>query len=234
MQPTPTMRSNTVTGPAFSVVDSLDSIKQEYQSLHTELIKVRSERDELELKRTWLLSPSVFSPPSLSPSFTSGSVESQVTEMVTIRRSLFDLENQHERAHNHYEDEIKRIRAELVAARQSGTAPAVLGIPGRTPRQLALSVPLPNTPAMSETQSSLRHRPPNDRERDTLERELRDRPRDPVERDLDRVSDRRDTKRHKTRQDYSGWILSSTHNNPVLRNSPFSRSSTFSKGFKFC
>ena len=62
MQPTTTTRSNTVSGPTFSVADSLDSIKQEYQSLHTELIKVRSERDELELKRM-----SLFHPPS-SPS----------------------------------------------------------------------------------------------------------------------------------------------------------------------
>jgi len=52
IQPTTsTTRSNAVTGPTFSLADSLDSIKQEYQSLHTELIKVRSERDELELKR---------------------------------------------------------------------------------------------------------------------------------------------------------------------------------------
>lgn len=45
--------------PDFSITDSLDSIKHEYHTLHTELIKVRSERDELELKRA--------SSPSLSP-----------------------------------------------------------------------------------------------------------------------------------------------------------------------
>lgn len=52
-------RSNTVSAPDFSITDSLDTIKHEYQTLHTELIKVRSERDELELKRACY----PFSPP---------------------------------------------------------------------------------------------------------------------------------------------------------------------------
>ena len=143
------------------------------------------------------------SPPHQPPQFTSRSVESQVSELGTIRRSLFDLEAQHERAHNHYEDEIKRIRSELLATRQSGTAPVSLGIPGRSPRQIgALSVPLPNTPAMSEASSQLlRHRA---LERDLPEHELRDRTRDAVERDLDRVGDQHDAKRLKTRRNYTG------------------------------
>ena len=65
------------------------------------------------------------------------SVESQISELGSIRRSLFDLEAQHERAHSHYEEEIKRIRSELLAVRQSGTVPVLHGIPGRSPRQLA-------------------------------------------------------------------------------------------------
>lgn len=138
------------------------------------------------------------------PLFTSSSVESQLSELGSIRRSLFDLEAQHERAHTHYEDEIKRIRSELVAVRQSGTAPVSLGIPGRSPRQLGAPVPFPNTPAMSEAQSSsqlLRHRA---LERDLSERELRDRSRDAAERDLDRVGDQHDVKRQKTRRNYTG------------------------------
>ena len=126
-------------------------------------------------------------------------MESQVSELGTIRRSLFDLEAQHERAHSHYEDEIKRIRSELLAAR--GSAPVSLGIPGRSPRQLgAPPVPLPSTPAMSEHQSGsqlLRHRA---LERDLPERDFRDRTRD----DLDRVGDQHDVKRQKTRRNYSG------------------------------
>ena len=47
----------------------------------------------------------------------------------------FDLEAQHERAHNYYEDEIKRTHSELLAAHQLGTASESLGIPGRSPRQ---------------------------------------------------------------------------------------------------
>lgn len=125
--------------------------------------------------------------------------------MGTIRRSLFDLEAQHERAHTHYEDEIKRIRSELLAVRQSGTAPVSLGIPGRSPRQLGAAVSFPNTPAMSEAQVSnsqlLRHRA---LERDLPDRELWDRSRDPVERDLDRVGDQHDVKRQKTRRNMTG------------------------------
>ena len=138
---------------------------------------------------------------STQPLFTSSSVESQLSELGSIRRSLFDLEAQHERAHSHYEDEIKRIRSELVAVRQSGTAPVSLGIPGRSPRQLGAPVPFPNTPAMSEAQSSsqlLRHR--------ALERDVseRDRSRDAAERDLDRVGDQHDAKRQKTRRNFTG------------------------------
>lgn len=55
-------RSNTVD---FSIIDSLDSIKHEYQTLHTELIKVRSERDELELKCAYL--PSLLHTTSIYP-----------------------------------------------------------------------------------------------------------------------------------------------------------------------
>ena len=139
-------------------------------------------------------------PPPLPPSFTSGLVESQVTELVTIRRSLFDLEAQHERAHNHYEDEIKRIRSDLITARQSGAgaSPVVLGIPGRSPRQLGTSVPLPNTPAMSEAPTSSQFHRHRDREREV------DRPKETIEREWERVGDQRDAKRHKTRRDYSG------------------------------
>lgn len=131
-------------------------------------------------------------------------MESQLAELVTIRRSLFDLEAQHERANTLYEDELKRVRSELVAVRQSGVTPVPLGIPGPSPRPLGASAPLLNTPAMSDPQSGsaiLRHR-----ERDMPEREVRDRPTKDatVERDLDRVADQRDAKRHKTRRDYSG------------------------------
>lgn len=185
-----TVHSNTSN---FSITDSVDVIKQEYLTLHAELIKARSERDELELKRAYSPSHLHTNPRHL----TSRSVESQASEMGSMRRSIFDLEAQHERAHHYYEDEIKRIRSELLAAHQSGTAPIPLGIPGRSPRQLgALSVPLPNTPSMTEAQSNsqlLRHRAL------VPERELRDRARDG---DLD--LDHHDVKRQKTRRNYTG------------------------------
>lgn len=155
--------------------------------------------------------PHLFSTP---PPFTfiSPLVESQISELGTIRRSLFDLEAQHERAHSHYEEEIKRIHSELVAIRQSGTAPVSLGIPGRSPRQLGAPAPFPNTPAMSEAHPSsqlLRHRP---LERDLPERALRERSRD-AERDLDRIGDQQGAKRQKTRWNYPGSSFFSSFSN---------------------
>ena len=67
----------------------------------------------------------------------------------------FDLEAQHERAHNYYEDEIKRTHSELLAAHQLGTASESLGIPGRSPRQRGalpsrFQIPLPLCPKPSQ------------------------------------------------------------------------------------
>jgi glucose repression regulatory protein TUP1 len=170
---------------------------------------------------------------SSPPPFISSLVESQISELGTIRRSLFDLEAQHERAHSHYEEEIKRIRSELAAIRQSGTVPVSLGIPGRSPRQLGALSPFPNTPAMSEAHPSsqlLRHRP---LERDLPERDLRDRSRDP-ERDFDQ----HDAKRQKTRWNYAGSYFFSSFSNIIPHSDNtgtglFSRSSTFSEEFRF-
>ena len=127
-------------------------------------------------------------------------MESQISELGTIRRSLFDLEAQHERAHSHYEEEIKRIRSELVAVRQSGTAPVSLGIPGRSPRQLGAPAPFPNTSDAQTSSQLLRHRA---LERELPEREFRDRSRE-AERDMDRIGDQHDAKRQKTRWNYTG------------------------------
>jgi len=139
---------------------------------------------------------------STPPPFTSHSVESQISELGIIRRSLFDLEAQHERAHSHYEEEIKRIRSELAAVRQSGTAPVSLGIPGRSPRQLGAPVPFPNTSEAQTSSQLLRHRAIG-LERDLPEREFRDRSRE-AERDMDRIGDQHDAKRQKTRWNFTG------------------------------
>jgi cob(I)alamin adenosyltransferase len=77
--------------------------------------------------------------------FTSASVESQVTKLASIQRSLFDLETQQERSNNHYEDEIKHLRAELVAAHQFGPA---TGIPGQSPHQFETSLSYLQTPLL--------------------------------------------------------------------------------------
>lgn len=45
-------------GPSFSLNDALDAIKREYNSLASEVVGIRNQRDELETKRT-LFSPFV-------------------------------------------------------------------------------------------------------------------------------------------------------------------------------
>lgn len=122
-----------------------------------------------------------------------------------MKKSLFDLETQHDRANTHYEEEMKRLRSELVAARRSSTAPVPVPpvIPSPSTHQMAVP-PTSSIPDSQSTTTLLRLRPFNDRERDPSEREGRDRQKDNTERDLDRFIDQRDPKRHKSRRDYSG------------------------------
>ncbi|CAA7268253.1 unnamed protein product [Cyclocybe aegerita] len=198
----------------FSLNDSLDAIRNGYESLQTELNSIRSQRDELEMK-----------------------LEAQVDELANVRRSLFELERSQSRVRLEYEDEITRLRAEVMAARSLGVPQ---GIPGHSPR--ALGGPGGGSPhafhsASTSTSMADAHQQHQQRNYSTrTTTTTRDRDRLPVgresslssldrdgrpklvgaggpredgglllqqqldsDRDTDRLSDRRDPKRHKAR-----------------------------------
>ena len=145
-------------------------------------------------------------------------VTSQVNELNIIRQSLYELEVQHSKIRGQYEDELSRLRNELVAVRQSvpsnAPQPPPLG-PGIGP--LATSGPPvapglpPNTGSFNDpyyTRDRERDRErergePRDRDRERAidrerEREMRDRDRErDKDRDRDRSIDHRDAKRLK-------------------------------------
>jgi len=162
-----------------SVADSLDAIKHWHDALQSELNAMRAQRDEYESK-----------------------VDSQVAEMNSMRRSLFELEGKHSRVCMQYEDEIKRLHSELMVAR--GQHPSS-GIPGRSPRGPGIGDALPFSPSPAAepqyyappSRPSTRNHRPVERERDTssADREFRGKARD--DSDRDREFDQRDPKRHK-------------------------------------
>ncbi|KAJ7665893.1 chromatin associated protein [Mycena polygramma] len=77
------------------VGDALEAIKQEYEHVSAELVQARTVRDEYEAK-----------------------VTSQINELNIIRQALYELEAQHGKVRQRYEDEIAHLRAELHALRQ--------------------------------------------------------------------------------------------------------------------
>jgi glucose repression regulatory protein TUP1 len=147
-------------------------------------------------------------------------VASQVNELNIIRQSLYDLEAQHGKIRQQYEEEISRLRAELMAARQGAAGvppnlgvnvgPGASGLPTPTAGPaLPYSDPFmgrpPRDPAFDRERDRDRDRGERERERDRgmLERERdrdRDREREAKERDRERERDReqRESKRIKT------------------------------------
>lgn len=151
------------------------------------------------------------------------SVSSQVNELNIIRQSLYDLEAQHGKVRQQYEEELNRVRSELHAARQglpagapphptvgpgsigppgaSGPPTTVPGIPPGT-GPASYSDPYYNRDRERERDRDRDRAPDREREREGRERERerereRDRDRD-RERDRDRPIDQRDAKRLKT------------------------------------
>jgi len=160
---------------------------------------MRAQRDECESKGE-------FSIPLRCPDrdvyFT---VDAQVAEMNSMRRSLFELESKHTRVCMQYEDELKRLHSELMIAR--GQQPS--GIIGRSPRVLSISdAPLSFSPSSAAdppyhpqgNRPSTRNHLPIERERDIVsnDREFRGKARD--DSDRDREYDQRDAKRHKAHE----------------------------------
>ncbi len=142
---------------------------------------------------------------------------SQVNELNIIRQSLYDLEAQHGKIRQQYEEEISRLRAELMAVRQGATGvppnlgvnvgPGASGLPTPTAGPtLPYSDPFmgrpPRDPAFDRDRDRDRERE-RERDRGILERERdrdREREREVKERDRERERDReqRESKRIKT------------------------------------
>ncbi|KIM91688.1 hypothetical protein PILCRDRAFT_57890 [Piloderma croceum F 1598] len=167
--------------------DSFETIRQEFDLLASDLNVLRGQRDEYESKIT-----------------------SQVNELNIIRQSLYELEIQHGKIRGHYEEEVNRLRSELLAVRQglpaNATQPPTVGPGGIGP-------PGPSGPptTVSGISSGSFNDPyfgrdrDRDRERDRdrlperdREREIRDRERD---KERERSADHRDPKRLKLERD---------------------------------
>ncbi|KAN0125926.1 WD40 repeat-like protein [Russula decolorans] len=160
--------------------ECLDTIRSEFDVLSQDIVHLRTQRDEFDTK-----------------------VASQVNELNIIRQSLYDLETQHGKIRQQYEEEISRLRAELMAARQGATGgPPNLGVnvgPG------ASGIPTPTAGPALPYSDPFMGRPPRDpafdrdrdrdrdRERGLLERERereRERDREVKERERERDRDR--------------------------------------------
>jgi general transcriptional corepressor TUP1 len=152
--------------------------------------------------------------------FPISSVSGQVNELNIIRQSLYDLEAQHGKVRQHYEEEISRLRSELAARPTAGISHATVG-PGSTgppgiSGQPSVAPGILGPPSFNDPYYA-RDREPRDRDRDDRDRDrqARDRDRGPdrdsrvdrergvgererVERERDRPIDQRDTKRLKT------------------------------------
>jgi len=139
-----------------------------------------------------------------------------MTELTSVRRSLFDLEAKHGRVRQQFEEEVTRMRAELDAIRQQSNPNLSVGIPGlRSSTQAKLSDASSSFSSLSDQQQSQQGRPfTRDRPSSALDRNSgvrveRDE-RDVSERggDTERLADPRDPKRHKARRDFSGISFS--------------------------
>ncbi|KAK6971486.1 chromatin associated protein [Favolaschia claudopus] len=99
-----TLQSATGTGHAQAARfgDALEAVKHEYDLVASELVQARTLRDEYEAK-----------------------VTSQINELNIIRHALYELEAQHGKVRQRYEDEIAHLRAEMHALRQ---LPAASGL----------------------------------------------------------------------------------------------------------
>ncbi|KAF5366117.1 hypothetical protein D9757_010934 [Collybiopsis confluens] len=184
----PTAPSAVPAGPQHSIArlnDTLDTIRGEFDVLVNEVAVARNQRDDFESK-----------------------VGSQVNELNIIRQSLYELEAQHGKVRQQYEEELARLRSEVYALRQGGGnvppsgnshSTSISGPASGPPSSMSGSggVPPFNDPYFSSRE--------RDRDRDTRERERnerndrmeRDRERDPRDRERDRIPDSRDPKRMK-------------------------------------
>ncbi|KAG1877108.1 WD40-repeat-containing domain protein [Suillus tomentosus] len=170
--------------------EAVDTIRQEFDVITSDLGILRNQRDEYESK-----------------------VTSQINELNIVRQSLYELESQHGKIRQTYEEELSRLRGELHALRQGVPAgaphppvgPASVGPSGppAPPPAVPGVPPGPgsyNEPYYSRDRDRERERE-KDRERADREREreVRDRQREERDRDRERPpAEARDSKRIKT------------------------------------
>jgi glucose repression regulatory protein TUP1 len=148
-----------------------------------------------------------------------------MTELTSVRRSLFDLEAQHGRVRQQFEEEVTRMRTELTAIRQQQPSNSNLSVgnPGlRNFARTKSSDASSSFSSLSDQQQSQQGRPftrerpssvlDRDRSVDQLPQKLTRVERD--ERDVsergveaERLADPRDPKRHKARRDFSGMLF---------------------------
>ncbi|KAG1776746.1 WD40-repeat-containing domain protein [Suillus placidus] len=168
--------------------EAVDTIRQEFDVISSDLGILRNQRDEYESK-----------------------VTSQINELNIVRQSLYELESQHGKIRQTYEEELSRLRGELHALRQGvptgaphpPVGPASVGLSGppAPPPVVTGAPPGPgsyNEPYYSRDREREREkdRERADRERD---REIRDRQREERDRDRERPpAEARDSKRIKT------------------------------------
>lgn len=130
---------------------------------------------------------------------------SQVSELNVIRRSLYELESQHSKARQLYEDELSRLRIELAAAQPPPTRPlGIQGLPSASGSQSLSSDAL-----IASASASSRHEA-----KSSVDGDDRRRPREyngnnsrEREREVDRAQDGRDPKRLKTKSGVCFFFL---------------------------
>lgn len=131
-------------------------------------------------------------------------VTAQVNELTKIHQSFYDLEAQHTKVRQSYDEEVNRLRTELHAARQglaSGAqphptiGPGSIGIPG--PSGASSSAPGIQLSSGPQTYANEPYYPrERERERDKeREREQRDRDRERDRAERERESDNRERER---------------------------------------
>lgn len=195
-----------------SVIDSLDTIKQEYELLHSELNEVCSQRDELEMKRQHSSFRHPFHPAELA-----FLVAAQVAELNSVRAALCELELHNTTLRARYEEEFQRLQSEVVQQipALSGRSPMPpLHTMGPSPR-IPTSTPSAYTP-YPEPQSRSEPAPAERLPPLSPSLSRTDNPKPPrvsdgeSDRNRERLSDPRDPKRHRPRRDHPG-ILTPCH-----------------------
>ncbi|KZV94355.1 WD40 repeat-like protein [Exidia glandulosa HHB12029] len=95
----PTVQNNALQHSTARLNECLETIKQEFDAVLHDSSVLKSQRDDYE-----------------------GKLQSQVNELNIIRQALYDLEAQHSRIRQQYEDELLKLKNELHQARQQAHA----------------------------------------------------------------------------------------------------------------